>query len=352
MIISEKKNEWSKLVLNENDLIIKAIQNLNFYKQKIILVVSKNKKLVGTITDGDIRRGFIKGMNTKNKLKQVKNTKYSFVSMKVSLDQAKQIMLANDIMNLPIVDKKKNIKGLYSFVASLPNYNENIPFVIMAGGKGSRLKPITNNCPKPLIKINKKPILEHIIIKARNEGFKNFFITLNYLGHKIEKYFSDGKKWNVKIRYVRENSPLGTAGSLNLVKKYLKTNFIVVNGDILSSVNFSDLLDFHLKNKAAATMTVKTHEIQHPYGIVNTKGMEIKNLQEKPIIKDYVHIGVYAFHPLSLKLLKKKGYFDMPNVFDWLRKKKKKIIIFPLHETWVDLGIKNELKKIQKNFEF
>ena len=352
MIIQESKNAWTKIVLREDNLIKTAIEKLNSHKQKIILVVSNNKKLVGTITDGDIRRGFIKGLTIKNKLKQVKNTKYLFVNSKASSDQARQLMIDNDIKNLPIIDKKKNIKGLYSFVTNLPNHNENIPFVIMAGGKGSRLKPITNNCPKPLIKINKKPILEHIIIKARNEGFKNFFITLNYLGHKIEKYFSDGKKWNVKIKYIKENYPLGTAGSLNLIKKYLKTNFIVVNGDILTSVNFSDLLDFHLKNKATATMTVKTHEIQHPYGVVNTEGMEIKNLQEKPIIKEYVNIGVYAFHPIALKSLKKSGYFDMPNVFSWLKKKKKKIIIFPLHETWVDLGIKKELKKIQKNFEF
>jgi len=348
MIIKEDKKIWKKALLKSNTSIIKAIESLNNSSLQIVLVVSKGNKFIGTITDGDIRRGFIKGLTIKSSINKIINKKSLFVSSKINKSNIIKIMNKNEIRHLPILSSKKILKGLYVFAHNLTSSFENTPIVIMAGGKGKRLMPLTKNCPKPLIKINGKPILEHIILKARDEGFKNFFISIYYLGDKIKKYFSSGKKLGVSIKYLEEKSPLGTAGSLNLAKSFIKTNFLVINGDILSIVKFSNLLNFHKYHKAEGTMTVRNHEIQHPFGVVKTKGVKIKNFEEKPILRSYVNAGVYAFTPAVFKFLKKNKGFDMPEVFERLRKNNKKTIVFPIHESWVDLGDKSQLNNKEK----
>lgn len=348
MIIKEEKNIWKKALLKSDSTIKNAIENLNKSSLQIILVVSKSNKFIGTITDGDIRRGFIKGLTVKSSIAQIINKDSLFVDPKTNINDIIKIMDKNEIRHLPIINKEKILEGLYVFTTHLKSSFENIPVIIMAGGKGERLMPLTKNCPKPMIKINGKPILEHIILKAKEEGFKNFFISIHYLGEKIKKYFSSGEKFGVNIRYLEENRPLGTAGSLNLAKPFIKTNFLVINGDILSIVRFSNLLNFHNNHKAVGTMTVRNHEIQHPFGVVKTSGVKIKNFEEKPIIRSYVNAGVYAFKPSVFKYLKKRKGFDMPDVFEWLRKNNRKTIVFPIHESWVDLGDKNQLENTVK----
>ena len=344
MIIKEDKKVWKKALLKDKSSIRDAIENLNKSSLQIILIVSNKNRFIGTITDGDIRRGFIKGLTVKSSIKKIINTNSLFVSPKTSHNEVIKIMDKNDIRHLPILNKKNTLTGLYVFTTHLKNTNEKTPIIIMAGGKGKRLMPLTRNCPKPMIKINGKPVLEHIILKAKEEGFRNFFISIHYLGKKIKKYFLNGKKLGVNIKYLQESKPLGTAGSLNLAKSYIKTNFLVINGDIISIVKFSNLLNFHNNHKADGTMTVRNHEIQHPFGVVKTKGVKIKNFEEKPILRSYINAGVYAFRPSIFKFLKKNKSFDMPEVFERLRKNNKKTIVFPIHESWVDLGDKNQLE--------
>ena len=173
--------------------------------------------------------------------------------------------------------------------------------MILASGFGKRIRPLTLNCPKPLLKFGDKPILEHIVLKAKSEGFNKFIFSINYLGHKINNFFSNGEDWNVKIKYIKENKPLGTAGSLSLLNPKPKKPFIVCNGDIVSDIRFENLLNFHKKNKSIATMAVKPHELQNPYGVVKVNGNTITNLKEKPISKSYINTGVYAFNPSVLK---------------------------------------------------
>ena len=344
MIIKEDKKIWKKALLKNGSSIRHAIENLNNSSLQIVIVLSKNRKFVGTITDGDIRRGFIKGLTVKSPINKIINRNSLFVNSKNNVNEVIKIMDKNEIRHLPILNKKNILTGLYVFTTHLKNSNESIPIIIMAGGKGKRLMPLTKNCPKPMIKINGKPVLEHIILKAKEEGFKNFFISIQYLGDKIKKYFLNGKKLGVNIKYLQESNPLGTAGSLNLARSFIKTNFLVINGDILSIVKFSNLLNFHNNHKADGTMTVRNHEIQHPFGVVKTKGVKIKNFEEKPILRSYINVGVYAFKPSIFKFLKKNRSFDMPEVFERLRKNNKKTIVFPIHESWVDLGDKNQLE--------
>jgi NDP-sugar pyrophosphorylase family protein len=221
--------------------------------------------------------------------------------------------------------------------------------VIMAGGKGVRLHPQTLNCPKPLLRIAGKPILEHIIEHAKNQGFTNLVIAINYLGHMIEDYFGDGDKFGVKIQYLRENLPLGTAGALSLLDPKPDSSFIVTNGDVITDINYVELLNYHHQNSASATMAVRGYEWQNPFGVVQTQGLEIIGFEEKPITRSNINAGVYALEPSALSLLGKSEPCDMPMLLKRLQEKSKLVIAFPMHESWLDIGRLEDLDKLSVN---
>ncbi|MDC3047477.1 sugar phosphate nucleotidyltransferase, partial [Prochlorococcus sp. AH-736-A21] len=221
-------------------------------------------------------------------------------------------------------------------------------FVIMAGGQGKRLRPYTENCPKPMIEIEGKPMLEHILYRAKLEGFQNFIISINYLGQIIKDYFGDGSRHNINIKYVNEDLPLGTAGSLSLLE-LPDEPFLVSNGDIITDISYGNLLDFHIKHNAVATMAIKIHQWQNPFGIVSMDGIVIKGFEEKPIIKSQVNAGVYALSKDSLDSLIKNEKCDMPDLFLKLKSQKKLTIGYPIHEHWKDIGRPDDLKTFKLN---
>ena len=217
--------------------------------------------------------------------------------------------------------------------------------VIMAGGEGTRLRPHTEHCPKPMLLVSGKPMLEHIIERAKQEGFSYFVLAVNYLGQMIEDYFGNGERLGVRIDYLREQSPLGTAGALGLLNPKPKTPFVVTNGDVLSDIHYGELLDFHTHNNAVATMAVRAHEWQHPFGVVQTKGIDIIGVQEKPVYRSHVNAGVYALNPEVLSLLESVDHCDMPNLFERLQAQTKRIAAYPIHEPWLDVGLPDDLKQ-------
>ena len=234
---------WKKTIININFNLRNTIKNLNKSGFKICMIKDDKNNFVGTITDGDIRRGLLKGMSLSDKINKIINKKSNYVDSYCSNLKANQIMRKKKLVHLPIVENKI-IKGMHyiSTKSKIPK-NINNSFVIMAGGKGERLRPITNKTPKPMIKINGKPMMEHIIVKARDEGFENFVILVHYLKNKIKNYFRDGKKLGVKIKYIEENKPLGTAGGISLLDKEVTKNFILSNSDVLSNFRYKDLFD-------------------------------------------------------------------------------------------------------------
>ena len=339
------KKNWKKTLLLENSTIRKVIKNLEKSALQIVLVIDKKKNLVGTITDGDIRRGLLNGLNISNPIKKLINKKPLIGSSTMSANTMNQIMQTNKINQLPIVDKSKKIVGLYFWDAIKYSITQKSQVIIMAGGKGKRMMPHTKTCPKPLLPVGGKPILEHILLKARSEGFNNFIISINYLGEMIEDYFGNGSKWGVKIKYLKENMPLGTIGALSLIKNQPNFPFIVCNGDIISDIKYTDLLDFHIKNKAFGTVAVKPYEIKNPYGVVKIDGNQIVDIEEKPIVKSHVNIGVYVFSPKIINEIKKNKYLDMNILIQKLLGKMKKIIAYPAYEPWLDIGKPKDLKK-------
>jgi len=347
--VKNTKN-WKSSLIYEQATVRDAIQNLDNSKLQIILVVKDGDFLVGTITDGDIRRGLLQGLTLADKVSSItkKDSISIFEGTKVEL--VNQIMKVNKVQKIPIIDSKSRVVGLYEKdekdEKDADNRTNENTIVIMAGGFGTRLRPYTENCPKPMLLVHNKPILEHIILNAKSEGFYKFIITIHYLGHIIEEYFKKGDELGVEIEYVIEEIPLGTAGALGLLKKgLLDKDFLVINGDVISDISYIDVLDFHCKNSSVATMAVRQHELKNPYGVVQVDGMDIVGFEEKPIISSNINAGIYVLSPKVMNFIKKNVYCDMPNLFENLRFKNKPIKAYLTHESWMDIGRPDDLKK-------
>ena len=256
-------------------------------------------------------------------------------------------MLINSINQLPIIDRNKKIKGLHILKDFIKSKDIDTPLVIMAGGKGVRLRPLTNNLPKPMLKIKGKPILEWIILNAKKQGFKNIYVMTNYLSHIIKDYF-DKNKFGLNINIIKEKKFYGTFGGIYLIKNKIKKEFVLTNGDIISDIKFDEILNYHKSNAADATMAVQPYFSEIPFGVVETDGSNIKGIIEKPNQKNYINAGVYVFESKNIKNLKEE-HLDVTDFFKKLIKKKKKITAYALHEDWNDIGIKEKYNEyIQK----
>lgn len=341
MRILEKN--WREAILPISVTVGQVIRNLNEVAIKIVMVTNEEGKLEGTISDGDIRRALLNGLDLNSPIANVIHRNALVVPPDMDRDLIKQLMVANKIQQIPVVDSNYNVIGLHlwdeiSSLVARPNL-----MVIMAGGKGTRLRPYTENCPKPMLEVAGKPMLEHIIERAKLEGFNRFVLAINYLGHVIEGHFGDGAGWGVQIEYLKEKSPLGTAGALSLFNSPPNSPFVVTNGDVISDIRYGELLDFHIRHVAAATMAVRVHEWQHPFGVVQMQGVEIVGFEEKPVARSHINAGVYALEPSALNVLAVDAYCDMPTLFERLQAKAQRTVAYPMHEPWLDVGRPDDL---------
>ena len=350
--MNEAKDNWREAILSNTANVKNAIEVLNDVKLKIILVVDENGKFEGTILDGDIRRGLLRGLDLNSSIELITHRDALVVPSEMSRDLVLQLMIANKIQQIPIVDSKQQVIGLHLWdEINKATIRSNL-MVIMAGGKGTRLHPQTANCPKPLLRVSGKPILEHIIERAKKEGFSNFVLAIHHLGHMIEDYFGNGARFGVTIEYLREEIPLGTAGGLSLLNPIPAEEFIVTNGDVITDIRFGEMLDFHKHQNAAATMAVRLHEWQNPFGVVQTDGIEIIRYEEKPVIRSHINAGVYIIDPSALVYLEKTAPCDMPFLLALLQKDLKRVIAYPIHEPWLDVGHPADLEKAQAINQF
>ena len=340
---------WRKTLLPSKATLRQAIGNLNETSMQIVLVVSPDGKLLGTITDGDIRRSLVNGFDMDSLIDTIIHHDPLVAPPTLSRDTVIQLMQANQIHQVPIVDENRLVLGLHLWGKIIsPDQRPNL-MVIMAGGQGKRLRPHTENCPKPLLPVGGKPMLEHSIERAKTEGFQHFVIAINYLGHMIEDHFGDGSKWGVDISYLREKSPLGTAGPISLLNPRPEHPFLISNGDVLTDIHYGELLDFHCRHKASATMAVRLHEWQHPYGVIHTKGIDITAIEEKPVVRSHVNAGVYVLEPSVLDTLQDSEHCDMTMLFSRLQESSARTIVYPMHEPWLDVGRTDDLEQAQKD---
>jgi len=341
--VSSAEDIWRQALLPANATIQQAIRNLDQVAIKIVLVVNERAELEGTISDGDIRRGLLKGLDLNSPIARVIRRDPLVVPPEMGRDTVMQLMVANKIHQIPVVDELHHVVGLHLWdEITTPTTRSNL-MVIMAGGMGTRLHPHTENCPKPLLPVAGKPMLEHIIERAKSEGFSHFVLAIHYLGHMIEDYFSNGERLEVRIDYLREQSPLGTAGALGLLNPCPDAPFVVTNGDVITDIRYGELLDFHIRHNAAATMAVRVHEWQHPFGVVQTQGINIVGFEEKPVARSHINAGVYALAPDALSLLSADSHCDMPALFERLQAKALRTVAYPMHEPWLDVGRPDDL---------
>ena len=340
---------WLQAILPENSTIEQAIRNLNQVGIRIVLVVDKANRLIGTVSDGDIRRGLLKNLDLNDPIARLVNHNALVVPPEMAREMVMQLMVANKIQQIPVVDGQQQLVGLYLWdeMSTLPT-RANL-MVIMAGGKGTRLMPHTQDCPKPMVLVAGKPMLEHIIERGKLEGFNHFVLAIHHLGHLIEDHFGNGERLGVKIDYLREQSPLGTAGALSLLNPRPDAPFVVTNGDVITDIRYGELLDFHNRYQASATMAVRVHEWQHPFGVVKMQGVEVVGFDEKPIARSHINAGVYALSPEVLNELKLEEPCDMPMLFERLQAKVKRTVAYPMHEPWLDVGKPEDL--FQANIE-
>jgi dTDP-glucose pyrophosphorylase len=345
--ISEKV--WRTAVLPSKVSIKQAIATLNETGLQIVLVVDRQGILLGTVTDGDIRRGLLRGLGLEDPLEGVMRRNSLVVPPEMSRDVVLQLMHANRFRQLPVVDADHRIVGLHLWdEISTPAERPNL-MVIMAGGLGTRLRPHTEQCPKPMLPVAGKPMLEHIIERAKGEGFIRFVISIQYLGHIIEDYFGNGECLGVRIDYLKESTPLGTAGALSMLSPVPEIPFVVTNGDVLSDIKYGELLDFHARHSAVATMAVRLHEWQHPFGVVQTQGVDIVGFEEKPVVRSNINAGVYALSHEALNFLERDEPCDMPTLFEKAQANGKRVVAYPMHEPWLDVGRPDDLILANRN---
>jgi NDP-sugar pyrophosphorylase family protein len=310
-------------------------------------VVDESNRLLGTVTDGDIRRGILRGVPMSESVVRIMNRNPRTAARNEGPTRILQWMKEHLLHHIPVLDEKGCVVGielLDELIQSRPKENW---VVIMAGGLGDRLKPLTADCPKPLLKVGTKPILETILENFLEYGLRHFFLSVNYKEEMVREYFGDGSRWNVSIEYLQEEERMGTAGALGLLLEKPAQPLIVMNGDVLTKVNFQHLLDFHLEQKAVATMAVREYDFQVPFGVVKIEGQSIVNIDEKPLQRFFVNAGIYVLEPQALEWIPKKTYLDMPHLFNQLAKARAKTIAFPIREYWLDVGLLQNYEKAQ-----
>ena len=342
---------WKDTIVGPEATILSAVEVMDKIGLQIAIVVDEDYKLLGTITDGDLRRGILKGYALDKPAKLIMNPNPRSVSVNETKEAILLKMTSLSIQHIPVLDEQGRIVKLEILeeLVQIPTKANEV--VLIAGGLGTRLRPLTEDYPKPLLKVGSKPILETIIDNFSEYGFRNFQLSVSYKSHLIEEYFGNGSKWGVGIKYVHEEKKMGTAGALGLLAERPKSSFFVMNADLLTKVNFQQLLDFHKENGAVATMCVRQYDYQVPYGVVSIDGQKFVSIVEKPVQYFFINAGIYILEPEALDFVPENEYLDMPTLFDKLTQSGKHTIVFPIREYWLDIGQKNDYDRANDEFQ-
>ena len=332
------RQDWCTAVLGLGATVEEGIRNLDASHLQIVLVLGERGDLVGTLTDGDIRRGLLRGIGLQDTIDGLINTDPLVATPAVGQEAVRRMMVEHRIHEIPVVDPDRRVVGLHTWSAVSVGGERTNLMVIMAGGEGRRLRPLTEVCPKPMLPIGGRPMLEHIIESAVADGFRRFVLAIRYLGHIIEDHFGDGRDFGVEIEYLREDQPLGTAGALVLLDPLPAEPLVVTNGDVVSSIRYGEMLNYHRRQDAQATMAVQLYDWHHQFGVVYTEGAVITGFEEKPVARNYVNAGVYVLEPEVVGLLHAGRPCDMPSLFSRARERGDRTVVFPLHEQWLDVG--------------
>lgn len=325
-----------------------AIHLINKNARQFAMVLDENRKLRGVITDGDVRRAILQGIDLDSPATLAMNPKPMTASASEPLQKVYELMAQLEIRQMPLLGKGGVVQGYACLDDLLHPTEHSTPVILMAGGKGERLYPLTKDVPKPMLPVGDKPILGVILERLRAQGFRDVRISVNYLSEIIQNYVKDGFDFGLQVQYIHEDEPLGTAGALATQKGQIEEPFIVMNADLLTRVHLRDLLTFHEQQNALATVGVREHLMQVPFGVVSVSEGYVTELTEKPVHRSMVSAGIYALDPKALDELVIGQYCDMPTLLSSVMHKSMNVAAFPIHESWIDIGRPEDLKQAQQ----
>lgn len=342
--------DWKITLLPSNATLRDAIMNIDKSGLQLALLINETNQLIGILSDGDIRRAILHGHSLEIAALSVANTKPITAAANATKQELLGVMRKRTLHQIPLVNERGQVTNLITLdeltgIFSRPNW-----VVLMAGGEGTRLRPLTEHCPKPLLRIGNKPILENIIENFAEQGFRKFFISINYLAESIKNYFGDGKALGVDIVYLHEESKLGTAGGVSLLPEKPKEPIIVMNADLLTDLQFNKPLEFHQAHNSFATMIIREFEYQIPYGVVEVNDHQLLGLQEKPIKRYYMSTGIYVLSPEAVEHIPAKTYFDMTTLFESALKTGNRVVTYLTKDYWLDIGRFEEFEKAQRDW--
>jgi len=324
------------------------MQHLEMGAAQIVLVVDETNRLLGTVTDGDVRRGVLRGVGLDRPIAEVMNRSPITAPASISHEAAIALMRERAVHQLPLLEGER-VVGLITYDEALRAMREDTLVVLVAGGLGSRLRPLTDDTPKPLLSIGGKPLLEITISNLARQGFGRFYVAVNYKAEMFRSHFGDGKALSVEIGYLQEMESLGTAGALRLLPERPAAPLLVINGDVLTNLDARQLLLFHREQGVAATMCVRDYEWRIPYGVVRIDHGRLAAFEEKPVRREFVNAGIYALSPEALAQIPPAGAIDMPELFQRIAINIGPPAVYPLREYWIDIGQLDDLQRAQRD---
>lgn len=345
------------LCIAEGGTIREAAARIDRSRLGIVLVVDASRRLAGTITDGDLRRAMLAGLPLDGPLAALLATKaasqYATPIVGQVGDEA-HVYLAtlkqHKLSQLPVVDANQSVVGLMTLDSFLPDRPISLQALIMAGGSGTRLHPLTAGTPKPMLPVGDRPLMQILIEQMRDAGIRNVSVATHFNSEKITDHFGDGREFGVELNYVAEDRPLGTAGALGLMARPLET-MLVINGDILTQVDFRAMLEYHRAHTADVTVAVQHFELQLPYGVVECEEANVRRLTEKPKVSFLINAGIYLLEPSVHDYIPAGERYDMTTLLDRLLADKRPVVSFPLREYWLDIGQIEDYRRAQKDVE-
>jgi len=343
--------DLTPILLSETATLRDAMAAIDSGARQIALVTDPKGKLVATVTDGDIRRGLLRGLGLDAPVSAVMAVHYVTMQASEGRDAAKQILQSAKLHQLPVIDAEGRPVDLIHIddLSGLTRLETRV--VLMAGGLGTRLMPLTETVPKPMLHVGGKPMLELILRNFTDQGFHNFTISLNYRGEMIRDHFGDGSRFNARIDYVEETTRLGTVGALSLLDTPPESPFIVMNGDLLTSIPFNALVRFHEEVGSVGTMCARDYQMQVPYGVIEVEDTALRRIVEKPTYSYFVNAGIYVLSPQALHHVPKGQFYDMPTLFEQILKSGEKASVFPIREYWMDIGRPEDLTQARNEYD-
>jgi dTDP-glucose pyrophosphorylase/CBS domain-containing protein len=338
-------------------LLREVVACIDRNQEGIALVVDDDRRLVGTVTDGDVRRALLAGAQldamTAGQLIEQKApaTRRQPVTAPVGATPAELLDLMNqhELRHIPLVGEDGRVAGIELLTSLVHDYELPIRALVMAGGYGTRLRPLTDDRPKSMLPVGDRPLLEHIVEQLQQAGIKRVHLATHYKAEAIAEHFGDGHRFGVEINYINEDAPLGTAGALALMADS-EEPLLVMNGDILSDVNVASMVDFHRTQGAALTIAVRPYDVQVPFGVVRVDGMEVIAVEEKPIVTHLVNAGIYVLQPGVCRLVPSGRPFDMTDLIAASIDARLRVISFPLREYWLDIGRADDYVRARAKF--